>query len=332
MTDVIIANLCLRRINHCINRYLTPAYKTLQTRPLSTLDGTGSALRDPATEFRTREIEFVADDPEQWGVGRNVHFTFLPVDRKGNQGRSPSAVLNMVAIVAGCGLFRRAVGAGGLIPFGLYGRRSLGETPSRLSYYLRSAKPTPVRCGTRPKTALRIAPQLRLRFPYDVFGLAQLQWIILCCSWGRNACTTAHASTRSMKGAILDSGGPSDYSIRRNDYGASPHSEPGSRSVRGVPATPDPKPNSPSILCTSRSQSWVKLGQILSRRSVGQRAVEIDREMRAVAERLVSRVATPAKGDLRGLVDLATVVVGDLYRTGDHVRAVLRGSDANIRH
>src|ERR1035441_10869176 len=66
--------------------------------------------------------------------------------------------------------------------------------------------------------------------------------------------------------------------------------------------------------------------------SVGKRAVEVDGEVRAVAERLVPGLAAAAQGHLVRVRDFPAVDIGQAYRPGYQVGAILAGGDRDVRH
>jgi hypothetical protein len=51
------------------------------------VDRAATALRDTAAEFRTGQVQLVADDPQQRRIGRNVDFAALAVH--GNRDHNP---------------------------------------------------------------------------------------------------------------------------------------------------------------------------------------------------------------------------------------------------
>src|SRR5450756_676662 len=66
--------------------------------------------------------------------------------------------------------------------------------------------------------------------------------------------------------------------------------------------------------------------------SVGERAVEVDGEVGAVAERLVPGLAAAAQGHRVRVRDLPAVDIGQAYRPRYQVGAVLAGGDRDVRH
>src|SRR4051794_32236979 len=82
-----------------------------------------------------------------------------------------------------------------------------------------------------------------------------------------------------------------------------------------------PKPIGDTENGPSRRAS-MSLRDVVIGAAVGERAVEVDLEVRAVAERFVARVAAAAEGHLVRVRDLATVGVGEVHGTRDEVRAI----------
>src|SRR5258706_1425430 len=68
------------------------------------------------------------------------------------------------------------------------------------------------------------------------------------------------------------------------------------------------------------------------RPSLRERPVEVDRGVRAVAERLVAGLAASAQRHLLAVLDDAAVRRHQPDRTGHYVRAVLTGDDRHIWH
>jgi hypothetical protein len=54
------------------------------------MDGTGPALRDPATEFRAGQPDGIAQCPEERGIGFQIDVVLRSIDRERNHLASSS--------------------------------------------------------------------------------------------------------------------------------------------------------------------------------------------------------------------------------------------------
>src|SRR5882724_2655320 len=108
----------------------------------------------------------------------------------------------------------------------------------------------------------------------------------------------------------------------------------GSRSPKTAYAFLSMRPPSVSLILAPppgrREHGWRR--SPLLDRLVGERPVEVDRQVRAVAERLVARVSAPAERHLVRVTDLPAVDVAERHWAGHEVRPVLAWSDRDVGH